>query len=108
MGSLIEALIIALSGWESLSFYMIVTVMCMCAGGIVGVYNADKVKKYLTALIGAYLFMRGWTYFFGGFPSELSMYDAMASQNSEELDFNNMFWMYIGIFIGAAILFVYV
>jgi hypothetical protein len=78
LGSMIEGLIIAITGWESLPFFIIVTLMCMFSAGIVGAYRKYTVQKYGTACVGSYLQMRGWSYFFGGYPSEMAMYNAMA------------------------------
>jgi len=36
LGGIIEGLIIAISGWESMIFYMIVTLACMVVGGLIG------------------------------------------------------------------------
>lgn len=107
IGSIIEALVIAIFSWESMMFYLIVTGCSMAAGAYLGCKKPDLVKKYLTAVVGSYIFMRGWTYFFGGFPSEIEMYSYMAHENSEELDITWVFWLYVGIFVGGVFAFVY-
>jgi hypothetical protein len=78
LGSMIEGLIIAITQWESLPFFIIITLMCMFTGAIIGAYRKYTIQRYITANIGSYLNMRGWTYFFGGYPSEISMYNMMA------------------------------
>lgn len=108
LGSIIEGLFIALFSWESMIFYLIITGTCMAAGGYLGCKKPDLVKKYLTATVGSYIFMRGWTYFLGGFPSELEMYSYMAHANSEELDVNGLFYFYVALFVGGVFAFVYI
>lgn len=108
LGSIIEGLIIAISGWESMVFYLIVTAACMVVGGLVGCQRPDLVTKYLTACVGSYIFMRGWTYYLGGFPSEMEMYNMMANPDSVELDFTGLFWFYVALFAGGIFAFVYI
>jgi hypothetical protein len=108
IGCIIEGLVIAMFGWESLFFYMIVTTACMVSLGIVGCQKPELVNRYLTATVGSYIFMRGWTFFLGGFPSEMEMYNMMAYPDSEDLDFNGLFWFYVALFVGGVFAFVYI
>jgi hypothetical protein len=108
LGSIVEGLIIAISGWESMVFYIIVTAACMVIGGLIGCQKPDLVKKYLTAVVGSYIFMRGWTYFLGGYPSEMEMYSMMANPDSAELDFTGLFWFYVALFGAGIVAFVYI
>jgi len=108
LGSVIEGLIIAISGWESMVFYIIVTAACMVIGGLIGCQKPNLVKKYLTACVGSYIFMRGWTYFLGGYPSEMEMYNMMANPDSPELDFTGLFWFYVALFGAGIVAFVYI
>ena len=42
------------------------------------------------------MFMRGWTWIFGGYPSEAEL---IAMFDSEEpIDLESAFWIYIGVF----------
>jgi len=108
LGSIVEGLIIAISGWESVVFYMIVTAACMVTGGIIGCNKPDLVTKYLTACVGSYIFMRGWTYYLGGYPSEMEMYDMMMTSDSDPLEFTGLFWLYVALFFGGAFAFAYI
>lgn len=110
VGSIIEGLVIAISGWESLMFYIIVTACFMVGGGILGCQKScsDNVTKYLTASVGSYIFMRGWTFFLGGFPSEMEMYNMMANENSDELAFTGLFWFYVALWVGGVVLFAFI
>jgi MFS family permease len=108
LGSVIEGLIIAISSWESMVFYLIITISCMVIGGLIGCKKPLLVQKYLTAIVGSYIFMRGWTYFLGGFPSEMEMYNMMAHPTSEELDFTGLFWFYVALWAAGVFFFIYV
>jgi len=108
LGSIIEGLFIAIFSWESMIFYLIITGCMMSLGAAAACYRPIIVKKYLTATIGSYIFMRGWTYFLGGYPSEIEMYSYMAHPDSEELDFTGLFWFYVALFVCGTFLFVYI
>lgn len=107
LGSIVEGLVIAVTGWESMMFYIIVTASCMIGGGLLACKHPEFVKKWLTSCVGSYIFMRGWTYYFGGFPSEMEMYSMMAHENSDPLEFTWMFWLYVAIFAGGILVFVW-
>lgn len=111
LGGVVEGLIIAISGWGSFAFYMIITIIFMVVGGFIGYRRRDTIQKYLTASVGSYMFMRGWT-FFGdtGFPSEMEMYNMMAAGKKEELveSFNGMFWFFVALFVGCTFLCIYI
>merc|ERR1712147_231490 len=108
LGGIIEGLIIAISSWESFTFYLIVTIACMVIGGIFGWKHGEATKMWLTACVGSYIFMRGLTFFFGGFPSEMEMYNYMVIGDSSDLDFNGLFWMYVCIFVASLFLAVHI
>jgi len=108
LGSIVEGLFIAIFSWESLVFYLIVTACFMALGAYLGCKKAELVQKYLTATVGSYIFMRGWTYFLGGYPSEIEMYSYMSQSDSGELDLTGLFWFYLALFVGGTILFVYI
>jgi len=52
--------------------------------------------------------MRGWTYYLGGFPSEMEMYNMMAQPDSTDLDFTGLFWFYVALFGLGVVGFVYI
>jgi hypothetical protein len=50
------------------------------------------------------MFMRAWTYWIGGYPSEIKIYGALVS--GEELELTWAFWIYVAIFfIGTIVAF---
>jgi len=108
LGSIVEGLFIAIFSWESMLFYLIITGCMMALGVLAACKRPDLVTKYLTATVGSYIFMRGWTYFLGGYPSEMEMYSMMVHENSEELDFTGLFWFYVALFVAGVFAFVYI
>lgn len=105
LGSMAEGLVIAVTGWESLIFYIFVTSCIMVTGAFFGCKHPQFVKKWLTSMIGSYLFMRGWTYYFGGYPSEMDMYENMSNPDLE-LEFTAAFWLYVALFFIGTFAFV--
>lgn len=83
LGGITEGLIIALFHWESFAFYLIVTILFMCAGAYLGWTKNDSIQQYLTSVVGSYIFMRGWSFFGKGFPSEMEMYEQMTIPDNE-------------------------
>jgi MFS family permease len=110
LGSIVEGVIIAAFGWESLVFYLIVTIGCMLFASYMGWTHPQKTKRWLTAMLGSYFCMRGFTFYFGGFPSEMDMYANMVnpSPDFEHFDFSWMFWLYVGAFCFGCIMFAFV
>jgi len=51
-----------------------------------------------TSLVGSYAFMRGLSYFFGGYPNEAELF-ADLKNNIPLDDMNNAFWIYLAIFL---------
>jgi len=112
LGGVVEGLMISIFGWGSFTFYLIITICFMAVGGYIGYKRKDTIQKYLTATIGSYMFMRGWT-FFGdtGYPSEMEMYNKMAAGGTarDELvdSFTGMFWFFVALFVGCTFLCIY-
>jgi len=107
LGGIVEGLVIAISSWESFTFYLIITISCMLIGGYLGCKKETSVKQYLTAVVGSYIFMRGFTFYFGGFPSEMEMYNYMSSrtqQNSTSTASSG----YVALFVGSTFLCIWV
>lgn len=55
-----------------------------------------------TSLIGSYSFMRGISYFFGGYPNEAELLDDMIEEIPID-DMNDKFWVYLAIFLFGTI-----
>ena len=48
----------------------------------------DVTLKWSIAIMGSYLFMRGWAFFLGGYPSEMEIYTSLAAGKPVEMGFN--------------------
>ena len=68
-------------------------------GVLVALWFKDDFALYATCVIGSYMFMRSWTKWCGGFPSEVETYSALL--NGEEIDLSWTFWLYFTIFLFA-------
>jgi hypothetical protein len=108
LGSMFEGLVIAVTGWESLVFFIIVTIGFCVTGAYFARKHPHFIKKWLTSMMGSYLFMRGWTYYFGGYPSEVDMYYDMINPEYTDLEFTTAFWVYVALFFAGIYAFVYI
>jgi hypothetical protein len=99
VGEVVYAFFIFELGAHQLWVMVLFCVFCASLGGLLSFYFSKKVVLFATSLIGSYSFMRGWSYFFGGFPNEedilLSLYENMQLQ----YEFEERFWYYIAMFI---------
>jgi hypothetical protein len=73
----------------------------MALGGFVGAMGGEWLVLASTSFIGAYLLMRGFAFFFGGYPSEYLIYFLI--RNELPLDLNWTAWVYFSIFFVAFI-----
>jgi len=84
-------------GWNSVWGMMVFSI----AGAIAGVLFAWRYPHYVvmecTTGIGSYMFMRGWSFIFGGYPSESVIISTIKSGGS--VDFSFTFWIYISSFV---------
>lgn len=82
-----------------MTFLMIVCGMTT----IMGAYAAWKHGEWLvllsTSFIGSYFFMRGWTFYFGHYPNEMSVFSQIAQDDDIVLEWQ--FWVYYLVFIAG-------
>ena len=101
-GGIVYALILAATGFYAIWLF----ITLLLAGAIVGTKVACTLDQqyiaFVTSFLGAYLFMRGLTFFFGGFPSEVQMFSMMAYDVDQFL--GNAFWVYLAVFVATGIL----
>jgi len=57
-------------GWNSVWGLMVLTILFALAGLIFTFKYKDILVMEFSSAIGSYLFIRGWSYIFGGYPSE--------------------------------------
>lgn len=71
-GLLLYSIQLAISEYDELWLLIVLAVV----GGLIGGYFSCNYRKggflsLTTAFLGGYMFMRGWTYYFGKFPTEI-------------------------------------
>lgn len=68
------SLLLAMTGYEALwLFWMLIVLGCLLCG-IITLKHKEGFLCFFTAFLGGYLFMRGWTFYYGHYPSEVEMY----------------------------------
>jgi len=97
------SLIIAASGWDSVAFYWCYTIPLMILCGVLSWKYARAVVMFTTSGIGAYMFCRGLSYLFGGWPSDAVIF----SGNTDFVEFEWSFWLYWFLTIGLWVFFVW-
>ena len=70
LGTLLYSFALALLGWTSLWAMILTSVAFSVGGGYISFKQPKLTILLATSGIGSYAFMRGWSYFFKGFPSE--------------------------------------
>lgn len=58
--------------------YIILAVVSYLSGLTLGILNKNFVKVYVTSFLGAFFIVRGISFIFGGYPSELVTFDLLA------------------------------
>ena len=76
LGASIYELFSLVTGLESLFLMSFVSGILATIGGWMSYEHSDKVVLFVTSIFGSYVFMRGWSCVFGGFPSEHYMIHA--------------------------------
>merc|ERR1712178_599182 len=78
-GEMLFSFLVACTGYDELWLFITIQAVVIIICGIVGWKFARQFILWGTAGIGSYLFVRGFSYFFGGWPSTSEM---MASAKS--------------------------
>jgi hypothetical protein len=77
------------SGWVMLACGVLGAIIL---GVLAKIYH-DFIMILGTSFLGAYALVRGFSYFFGGFPDEVTMFNSM--RNGVEVEFENTFYYYL-------------
>ena len=96
VGSAIESLLLA-AGFDSFIGYLIIVGLCGFIGGLLSFKFGGKVILLGTSFVGSYIFMRGWSLIFGGWPSEHEVWTSL--RDGEEVDLKWPFYVYFTIFL---------
>ena len=97
LGSMIYGILLVLFKWEALWAMIGLCVLCAVTGGFLSFKFSKQVVLICTCLIGSYSFMRGWTYFFGGFPAEGDIFHSLKTQTP--IAVTQTFWIYLSLFV---------
>ena len=98
-GTLVYTLFLASFDWSALWAMIVFSIAFAALGGFLAFKFSKMVVLISTSGIGSYAFMRGWSFFLGGLPSESEMMSDL--KNGYELDLTWAFWVYLALFIGC-------
>lgn len=100
MGTFLYTLILALTNLKSFFLISFMAGVGTTVGGATSLNFEDQMRLTSTSFVGSYMFMRGWSWYFGGFPAERDI--IMMIYPSEGGDaFNSIgwsFWLYMVFF----------
>lgn len=107
LGELLYSFIMAATGFEAMWFFIVLEIICVILCGIASWKFAKVVVIVATSGIGSFLFIRGWSYFFGGWPTTQEMM-ATAGLNNDEVDdgMATAYWVYFGLTLATWLFFV--
>ena len=77
MGVLLFSLIVGVSGYDELWLLYALMIVSTLGMGVFSWYHKLGFLSFATAVLGGYMFMRGLTFWFGGYPSEAEMMQLM-------------------------------
>ena len=99
-GNAIYDLLLTSFGWESLIGWAVLVALFGLASGSLMTKFDDEIILLGTSLIGSFLFVRGWSLIFGGWPSEITIFVSLTS--GEHLVLTWSFYLY---FVSTLLLF---
>jgi hypothetical protein len=98
MGQLTITILMAMLGLRSLWALFLFPFIFAIVGGYLSFKFPQGTTELTTACIGAYTFMRGWSHFGGGYPSESELIESL--QAGVKPQFTGIFIFYIVFCIG--------
>lgn len=96
-GCWIYSILLAITKYDALWLFIVLAVLSAGAGGFLSFKYKGNFLSLATAFLGGYCFMRGLTYYFGAYPSEMEMWQKMVSGQDVELGWQ--VWLYYAFFI---------
>lgn len=101
LGVVLFSLIVGMSGYDEIWLMWTLMIVSSLGCGVISWFFKFGFLSFATALMGGYMFMRGLTFWFGGYPSEMEMLQLM--QEGQDIEFTWAFWVYFGVFIATSI-----
>lgn len=77
LGTMIYTIFLAAFHHGALWVMVCFSILCAIIGGLLSFKYSQMVVLICTSLIGSYSFMRGLSYFFGGYPPEAELYESL-------------------------------
>lgn len=96
LGELIYLFILGVADWQNLPGYISISGVCVLIVGFTSCKYSKQMIVLTTSGVGSYLFIRGFSFFFGGYPNEGDLIADLAQEIPVEL--GNRFWIYFGCF----------
>lgn len=95
-GTVIFTLLLAMFDWTALWAMLLISIGFAIVGFLVAKKWDGLIIRLATSGLGSYMFMRAWTYFIGGYPSEYAIYASLTS-DVDPLTWG--FWIYFAFFL---------
>ena len=105
LGFFLYSLVFAMFIKTSSIILWIILITCSIGGFFLMLNGRDKVEAYLTAFIGAYLIIRGLSFFLGGYPNEAETFAQLQEGNFK---FSGYVYLYFVLFIALIVAGIYV
>jgi MFS family permease len=102
LGSLIYTIVLNFVSIGALWAMITFSIVCAILGGFMSFKYSKAVVLLFTSLIGSYAFMRGFSYFLGGWPSEAVLFESLKNQEPIK-GLTQYFWIYVALFMTGAI-----
>jgi len=102
LGLMLYSVILAFIGSGAVWAMVLTAISCSVICGLLSFRFANAVVLIMTSVIGAYEFMRGVSYFLGGYP-DMAVIFADLENNLPLDDMNNMFWIYLCLFLFVSV-----
>lgn len=103
IGEMIYAFFIFEIGAHKLWMMIVFCAFCALMGGMLSYYFSKQAVLFVTSMIGSYSFMRGWSYFLGGFPDEDDIFISLYENMELKYEFDQKFWIYIAMWVTGTI-----
>ena len=97
LGTMIFAIIAATTGYATNWELLLLCIACSFVGGFVTFKWGREVVILATSLVGSYIFMRGWTFIYDGYPHETEIWSNM--KHNEDLGLTNAFWGFMAVWL---------
>lgn len=96
-GAALFSLILSISGYDALWLLVTLVIVGALGFGILTCVFRFTFLSLTTSIVGGYMVMRGASFWFGHYPSEMEMFTMMTHGGNLQLEWQ--FWWYFGTFV---------